>query len=288
MSALVALLLGLGVFLVFDGVSRRRRPRTSAPRRNRLAEWLAECGAGHVRPAQFVGACTVLALAAAAATLAVIGSLGVALVASAAAGAGPSSYYRRRRRSLRADRRRAWPDAVDLLAGAVRMGDTLPAAIGVVAERGPGPLRPVFAAVVRDHRVSGDLARALERMGATVGDPVADRVTRTLVLAHRVGGRELGRLLRTLGEFLRQDLANRREIASRQSWIVVAARVAAVAPWLVLVLVASRPQGAGAFDSATGVAVLVVGAGVTIVGYRLMLRIGHLPDEPRVLAEAST
>jgi tight adherence protein B len=167
----------------------------------------------------------------------------------------------------------------------VRAGDTLPAAIGVVADRGPEPLRPVFAAVFRDHRVSGDLCGALERMGATVGDPVADRVTRTLVLAHRVGGRELGRVLRTLADFLREDLASRREIASRQSWTVVAARVSAAAPWLVLLLVASRPQGARAFDTPTGVVVLVAGACVTVVGYRLMLRIGRLPEEPRVLAE---
>ena len=121
-------------------------------------------------------------------------------------------------------------------------------------------------------------------MGATVADPIADRVVTTLVLAHRVGGRELGRVLRTLAEFLREDLATRREIEARQSWTVIAARVSASAPWLVLVLVASRPQGAQAFDSPAGMAVLVAGAGVTMVGYRLMVRLGRLPEEPRVLA----
>jgi tight adherence protein B len=286
MSAVLALLLGLGMFLVFDGLTGRGQPAVR-PRRYRLAVFLSSCGAGHVRPAQFVGASLGLGLTAGAVALSVIGSLAVALIAVVAAALGPATYYRRRRRTLRADRRRAWPEAVDLLAGAVRAGDTLPAAIAVVEERGPESLRPVFGAVVRDHRVSGDLTGALERMGAAVGDPVADRVVRTLVLAHRVGGRELGRLLRTLGEFLREDLANRREIAARQSWTVVAARVAAAAPWLVLVLVASRPQGARAFDSASGVAVLAVGAGLTIVGYRLMMRIGRLPEEPRVLAEAT-
>jgi tight adherence protein B len=87
-----------------------------------------------------------------------------------------------------------------------------------------------------------------------------------------------------LGAFLREDLAIRKEIVARQSWTLVAARVAAAAPWLVLLLVASRPQGARAFDSVTGIAVLIGGAIATVVGYRLMLRIGRLPDEPRVLA----
>ena len=45
-------------------------------------------------------------------------------------------------RSLRAQRRRAWPDAIELLAGAVRTGDTLPAALAVVGDRGPIVLRP--------------------------------------------------------------------------------------------------------------------------------------------------
>ncbi len=153
-----------------------------------------------------------------------------------------------------------------------------------MADRGPETLRPVFRDVVADHRVTGDLAGALERMGVWVADPTADRIVRTLVLAHRVGGRELGRVLRTLSAFLREDVAARREIESRQSWTVVAARVSASAPWLVLVLVASRPQGAAAFDSPTGVGVLLAGALVTALGYRMMMRLGRLPDEPRVLA----
>ncbi len=186
-----------------------------------------------------------------------------------------------------AQRRRAWPEAIELLAGSVRAGDTLPAAVAVVADRGPDALRPVFRSVVTDHRVTGDLAGALERMGAAIADPIGDRVVHTLVLAHRVGGRELGRLLRTLSAFLREDVATRREIESRQSWTVVAARVSAAAPWLVLLLVASRPQGARAFDSPTGVAVLLVGATVTGIGYRLMIRVGQLPEESRVLAEQS-
>ncbi len=288
MSAVVALLLGLGVFLVFDGVTRGRGTRRAGPRRARLADWLDECGAGPVRPVQFVGASATLALVAGATAVALVGSAGIALVAAVAAAMVPTTYFRRRRRQLRTERRRAWPDAVDLLAGAVRAGDTLSAAIAVVATRGPESLRPVFAAVVRDQRVSGDLAGALERMGVAAGDPVADRVTRTLVLAHRVGGRELGRVLRTLADFLREDLATRREIVSRQSWTVVAARVSAAAPWVVLFLVASRPQGARAFDTPTGLVVLGVGAAVTVVGYRLMLRIARLPEEPRVLAGAGS
>ena len=284
MTVLVVLCLGLGVFLVYDGLTRRRLSSTRVSVSARSRSWLAAAGLDGVGPVQFGAASVIAGGLGGAVVLVVIGSIGVALVACLAGCFGPTVYYRNRGRGLRAARWRGWPDAIELLAGAVRSGDTLPAAIGVVADRGPESLRPVFRDVVSDHRVSGDLVAALERMGARVADPTADRIVRTMVLAHRVGGRELGRVLRTLSAFLRDDVAARREIEARQSWTVVAARVSASAPWLVLVLVASRPQGARAFDSPTGVAVLLGGALVTAVGYRMMMRLGRLPDEPRVLA----
>lgn len=283
MSVVVAMLLGLGVFLTYDGLTRARPLRLRLSLVARCSSWLASGGLGLVTPLQFFAASALVGISAGAIAVVIVGSVGVASVATMAGSLAPASYYRSRRRGLRSARQRAWPDAIELLAGAVRAGDTLPAAIGVVADRGPESLRTVFRGVMSDHRVTGDLVGALERMGASVADPTADRIVRTLVLAHRVGGRELGRVLRTLSAFLREDLASRREIQSRQSWTVVAARVSACAPWLVLVLVASRPQGAQAFDSPVGVIVLVVGAGVTAFGYRLMMRLGRLPEEPRVL-----
>ena len=81
MSVIVALTLGLGVFLVFDGLTRDA-PRSRRRRMvDRLVGWLAAGGLGHVRPMQFVLASACAGLAACAVTVVVIGSAGVALVA---------------------------------------------------------------------------------------------------------------------------------------------------------------------------------------------------------------
>jgi len=285
MTVVIALFLGLGVFLVFDACTAPRARSVPALDgvRTAMADWLVAGGLGNVSPLQFATACLGCGLGLAAAVIVVIGSTTVALVAFAAGIYAPVAYYRSRRRAARRARQQCWPEAIELLAGAVRAGDTLPTAVALVSERGPLPLRAAFRAVVADHRVSGDFVGALERLGATLADPTADRVVATLVIAHRVGGRELGQVLRTLGGFLREDLAVRKEIVARQSWTLVAARVAAAAPWLVLLLVASRPQGAQAYDSLAGLFVLVGGAIATAVGYRLMVALGRLPEEPRVL-----
>lgn len=286
MSTVLALALGLGVFLVYDALTDRRpatAPRSGPrPLSRRAGRLLAEAGFESVAPSHLMAGSAAAGLLASLVALAVVGSTGIALAALAGGAYLPFAYVRGRRHARQRAHRRCWPEAVELLAGSVRAGDTLVGALGVVAERGPDPLRPAFRALVGDHRVSGDLEGALSRFAAAVSDPVGDRVAATLTVAHRVGGRELGRVLRTLAEFLREDMAMRSEVESRQSWTLVAARVASGAPWLVLVLVASRDQARHAYDTPTGFAVLAVGAAVTVLGYRLMLALGRLPEPVRL------
>jgi tight adherence protein B len=44
-----------------------------------------------------------------------------------------------------------------------------------------------------------------------------------------------------------------------------------------------RPAAVAAYDSAAGVFVLSLGAVISFVAYRIMMRIGRLPVEQRVL-----
>ncbi len=285
MTVVVVLVFGLGVFIVYDAATSASAPPT--PRRRVLHEatvsLLAGAGMGSLRPGQLVWACAGAGTVAGLATMFVAGSPVVAVVALVTGGYLPVAVVRARRRARRRAFRECWPEAVELLAGAVRAGDTLPAAIGVAANRGPSPLRPAFGSLAADHHVSGDLLGALDRLAEELGDPRADRVLATLAIAHQVGGRELGRVLRTLAAFLRDDVASRREIEARQSWTRVAARVAAGAPWLVLLLVGTRSSSAHAFDSVAGAVLVGAGAVATTVGYRLMVALGRLPDEPRLV-----
>ncbi len=65
--------------------------------------------------------------------------------------------------------------------------------------------------------------------------------------------------------------------------MVQAARLAIAAPWIVLLLLATQSATLAAYDSALGTAILVGGGAVCLVAYRLMLRIGRLPEDVRVL-----
>ena len=104
-----------------------------------------------------------------------------------------------------------------------------------------------------------------------------------LRLAREVGGTDLGRLLRTLSTFLREDARTRAELETRQGWTVNAARLALGAPWFVLLLLSTRSAAVQAYDTATGAVVLLAGGAVSLVAYRVMLRVARLPQERRVL-----
>jgi tight adherence protein B len=51
----------------------------------------------------------------------------------------------------------------------------------------------------------------------------------------------------------------------------------------VLLLMATRPEAARAYESPGGAVVIACGAVATLVGYRLMLLAARLPEERRVL-----
>lgn len=187
----------------------------------------------------------------------------------------------------RADRRRrrygeAWPDAIATLIAAVRAGVALPEACVGLTQRGPVEVAPGFEAFTATYRASGSFAASLHRLREELADPVADRVAVALEMAHEVGGTDLVRVLRALGDFVREDLRVRKEVEARWSWTVTAARVAAGAPWAVLLLMSTRPEAAMAYDSVTGAIVISSGAAATLIGYRLMLRAARLPEEPRL------
>jgi tight adherence protein B len=177
-----------------------------------------------------------------------------------------------------------WPEAVDNLASAVRAGMSLPEALTQLGHRGPEPLRAPFVAFGIDYQVTGRFTDSLDRLKRRLADPVGDRVVEGLRVAREVGGGELGSLLRNLSGFLREDARTRSELESRQAWTVNGARLAVAAPWLVLLLLCFQREVITRYASPAGVVVLAGGAALCLVAYRLMVRIGRLPQERRVLS----
>jgi len=195
----------------------------------------------------------------------------------------PVVLVRRRRSQRRVELREVWPEAVDNLASGVRAGLSLPEALSQLGVRGPEQLRSAFNRFGEDYRATGRFGESLDTLKGNLADPVGDRVVEALRMAREVGGTDLGRLLRTLSTFLREDARTRAELETRQGWTVNAARLALCAPWVLLLLLSSRPAAVAAYNTTAGAMVLVIGGVVSLVAYRVMLWIARLPTEGRVL-----
>lgn len=302
MGAALGLLLGSGLFLVWwscwspapaaaagsgsrsasgSGVASGAAVRTGPA--GRLRDLMVQAGVEGVGPGALAASCAGIAVSTALAVLGMSASPPIAGCFGLIAGWLPVTGIRARARRRRAVLRELWPEVVDNLASGVRAGLSLPEALAQLAERGPAPLRPAFAAYARDYRAAGRFGEALDALKERLADPVADRLCEALRITREVGGSDLGRLLRSLSAFLREDARTRAELEARQSWTVNAARLAVAAPWAVLAILATRPESVRPYNSGAGVVVLAVGGGVSVLAYRLMLRIARLPEERRVL-----
>jgi len=186
----------------------------------------------------------------------------------------------------RQNRRRAvndalWPDVIDHLVSAVRAGVALPDALVALAQTGPDALRADFAEFARDYRATASFSGSIDRLKDALADPVADRIIETLRMAREVGGTDVTGVLRSLSAYLREDVAIRSEVSARQSWVRNAARLGVAAPWIILLLLATRPEAALAYNSPGGTVLVLIGAGISVVAYRVMVALGRLPRERR-------
>lgn len=283
MGVVVGLLLGAGLACVWWSCwpAPARRPTSRVT--NLARDTLVQAGVTGAGPSALVAAGLAGALVVGGVALVAVPVPALAGVAAVFGAALPWVLLRGRARRRARRLRRCWPQVVDDLASAVRAGMALPEAVAALGERGPTELRAPFRAFAMDYRASGRFGDSLDALKDRLADPVADRIVEALRLTREVGGTDLGRLLRTLSAFLREDLATRDELEARASWTVNAARLAVAAPWAVLAMLGSRPEAAAAYDTPTGVLVLLAGAGCSAVAYRLMLRLGALPEDPRVL-----
>jgi tight adherence protein B len=204
----------------------------------------------------------------------------LAAEAAAAGGYTPFAWARRRRERAARERERGWPAALAQLADALEAGIAFPAAVTLVADAGPMPLRREFAAFHGRLRTAG-LEAALDGLAVT-----GERTTDTAALLLRAGLLELpagglAPVLRELSGVLSERLEAREKARTRASSLQLEAAILAASPVVLLLLVgAATPAYLDAYKTAAGTAVGALGGALIFGCYLLMRRLGRIP-EPR-------
>lgn len=194
----------------------------------------------------------------------------------------PRIYLTHQRKKINDERRKSWPLVVDQLASATASGVSLHHALLDMEERGPKPLKAEFDAFVKTFQVEGSLEKGMESLvkcadahNPNEADKTAHRLKSTILIARDCGGQEIGPILRSLSNYLRQRERTYNEIVVRQEWIKNGAALASITPWLLLLLLSFHSQTVSAYSNPGGRIVLFVGFTLTILAYKWISRIAN-------------
>ncbi|MSX60558.1 MAG: hypothetical protein F2768_04430 [Actinobacteria bacterium] len=174
------------------------------------------------------------------------------------------------------------PELIDLLISGAQSGLSLSESLVSLITRGPENLKEDFQGFKEDLLEHGDFDLALRRVQINLAHPNTDLIFEALQISKVLGGAELISILRLLGNYIREDLTLRREIAVKHNWIRNSAHMSAAAPWLLLLLLSTQPSTVEAFGTSTGILILLVGLGLTAAAYSWMNWLSHLPEPNRI------
>ena len=288
---LLSLTTGLGVYLLYEGLTNPQpvRPVGEWPWLIRLRElrgareFLVRAGLYDVTPRDFVVFSLSTGLVAGVLAQLFLGWGVVSVLAGALGLAAPFAYYTYRHDRRRAALQGALAEAIAYLRDAIRTGLSVQEAFVGLARSGPEALRPEFKRLARRMRTDG-FETALAAMQARVADPVFDVVAVSLGVNDRLGGRNVSQVLDRLAHTTREQLRIQQEIRAHQARNVLAARIVAAVPLVLLVAIRRvNPVYLSVFNDASGQLLLAACLASVTFGYLAMLWTTRLPVERRVM-----
>lgn len=289
---LVASTAAYGTFLLYTAFAFRWRGLGLGPkvgssrlRRPRVRDWMTQAGLGDVGTGEFVGVVTILALVSGLVGAALFGGLLPALALAAFGGSAPVASYRFRRTQRRARSQEAWPRMIEeirLRTGA--LGRSIPQALFEVGARGPRELRPAFDEAHREWLLTTDFERTVAVLKDQLADPTADVTCETLLVAHQLGGADLGRRLTALAEDRIQDVQGRKDARAKQAGARLARRFVILVPIGMAVVGLQIGEGRAAYGTVHGQVVVLVAIALVAICWAWASQIMRLPETERVLS----
>jgi tight adherence protein B len=189
--------------------------------------------------------------------------------------------------SLRAKSRsdaiaKLWPEVIESLQSAAKSGIGLIDSISELGESGPWQIRKQFASFVQRIDSGQSFELSLTMLKSELGQLHADRLIELIRLVHLSGGAGYIESLSEQAKITRSEIATWGELESKQGWVTGTAKLALVAPWVVVLFLASRPENVQIYNTNEGLTILLVGLTVSLVAYRLIGLLGNLTKPKRV------
>lgn len=176
-----------------------------------------------------------------------------------------------------------WPKFLDAIHSAAWAGSSIQDAIFESRNFAPATFSEHISEFEKDSVGGMSFDHALDNLKARLASPIGDRFIEMTRLAQTSGGRGYLAALRSQSIQLRIENATWNEIRVKQNWVLSTAKMAVLAPWLVLLVLGSRRETALAFETETGIAVLLIGLLASLLAFKLIKTLGKLPTRRRTL-----
>jgi tight adherence protein B len=180
---------------------------------------------------------------------------------------------------------RAWPEVIDSLQSASSSGFGIVDSLDEVARSGPIQIRPMFKGLVERIDSGLGMDQALDWFKVQFGQIQADRLVELIRVVHKSGGVGYLESLRDQAARTRSEIALWGELDSKQGWVTGTAKLAIVAPWIIVATLSARSENVEIYNTSEGTGVLLMGLGVSLIAYRLVALMGNLSRPNRVLTK---
>lgn len=185
-------------------------------------------------------------------------------------------------RKITINRAQAWPEVLDLLISSLQSGASISESLSNLATVGPQSIRKEFDKFSKSLNGGEKFELAINDLKEEFADPITDQLFETLYFATKFGSKNTIKVLREISEYASADLALRAEINTRFGWIKNSANLAALAPWLLFIILRSQENARIAYLQPTGQLLMIFGVIATLLAYLWMSRIAKLPKAKRL------
>lgn len=192
------------------------------------------------------------------------------------------AYKSYKSKKIQTQQANSWPEVLDLIISSLQSGASISESLSTVGRVGPLCVRNQFLVFSNKVTQGERFDSALNYLKGEFSDPIADQLFESLYFASLFGSKNTIKVLRELSEYVSSDLALRGEIQIRFGWIKNSANLAALAPWLLFLILRSQENARNAYLQPVGQLIIISGVITTFIAYIWMQRIAKLPTAKRL------
>lgn len=191
-------------------------------------------------------------------------------------------YSIKKRERIKLMRESAWPEVLDLIISALQSGASISESLSNLGKVGPNAVKKAFREFEEDLLRGKKFDDCLSDLKKEFADPLSDQFFECLYFAAKFGSKNTVKVLRELSEYVSADLAIRAEITTKFGWVRNSANLAALAPWILFLILRTQENAKAAYLEPTGKFIMLFGVLATITAYIWMNKIARLPKSKRL------